>query len=154
MTSYTPTRPIMTRAELAERHYADHGRNYAASDDGYDDMDLATKRGWRVLSAWGRDGWDLGEWPYVTFAIKDATEDTAKGRYLLLTTCEGDHTYYGFDSNGDRDAAIDYLFLWYAAGSSWGERCDLPLTWEDRDKLDNGELEVEGKWRGPYRTEA
>jgi hypothetical protein len=44
---------------------------------------------------------------------------------------EGDHTLYRFSSEEDRNAAIDYLFLWYAAEKSWA-----PLEYEDREKLD------------------
>ena len=33
--------------------------------DGYDDMELAEKIGWHPISAWGKDGWNLGSWPLV-----------------------------------------------------------------------------------------
>jgi hypothetical protein len=61
---------------------------------------------------------------------------------------KGDHPLYRFSSEEDRNAAVDYLFLWYAA-----EKCWAPLEYEDREKLDRGELEVDEKFRGPYRNE-
>ena len=138
MTDYNP----MTADELRSHKVNAHGRNFLLSDDGYDDMSLANKQGWRELSSWGRDGWDLGDWPYVVLY----TRDTADG-YELQSITEGDHTVYEFSSYDDRDRAINYMFLWYAAGQSWA-----PLAWDDREKLDRGELDVDEKFRGPYRA--
>lgn len=138
---YTPTRPLMTRDELATHKHESHSREFAIADDGYDDMALAEKRGWLTVSAWGRDGWDLGEWPYVAFYVRNHD-----GRFFMQTIVEGDHDIWAFDSQDDRHAAIDYLFLWYAAGKDWS-----PLTDTDRDALSAGTYEVpDVKWRGPY----
>lgn len=135
-------RPIMTAAELREHQYRTYGRNYAESDDGYSDMEAEEKRGWHVIANWGRDGWDLGEWPYVMIYKR-----VRQGKYEVLSICEGDRTWYQFDSQEDQYAALDYLFLWYAAGRTWA-----PLRYEHRAALDTGELpEVDPKWRGPYR---
>lgn len=148
MTTYAPTRPIMSAEELRAHHVKDEGRNYLLSCDGYDDMAINEKRGWRTLADWGKDGWNLGDWPFVVISVREVD-----GKFQLLSVCEGDHTYYSFDTLADREAAIDYLFLWYGAGKSWAERVGLPITWEQRDALDRGEIEVDVKWRGPYRTE-
>ena len=143
MTSdYTPTRPIMGAAELAAAHLGRHGRDYVASDDGNDDMYLATRSGWRLLAGWGADGWDLGNWPFTSIQIKERPEAP---RFLLQSICEGDHDQYAFDTDGDRDAAIDYLFLWYAAENDWSP------SYHQREKLDQGGFEVDPKFRGPYR---
>lgn len=36
-------------------------------DGGYEWMDRLAHR-WAVVPSWGREGWDLGEWPYVLVA--------------------------------------------------------------------------------------
>jgi hypothetical protein len=128
----------MSAAELAAHKTSEHGRDYRLSGDGYDDMDLAEKAGWRVIPSWGRDGWDLGDWPYVAIYTRDAGD-----AFELMVVVEGDHTVYRFSDNADLIAAIDYLFLWYAAGKRWA-----PLTWEQRGQLDAGELQVDEKFRG------
>lgn len=129
-------RPVMTKDELAKHWTGRRSRNYKKSDDGYDDMALAEQAAWSAIANWGRDGWDLGEWPYVAI-YKRGLE--------VMQIVEGDHDLYRFETIQDRDAAIDYLFLWYAAGKSWA-----PLTYEDRERLDAGELEVEERFRGAY----
>jgi hypothetical protein len=149
-TRESPARPIMTRAELAEHHVAAHGRDYSRACDGYEDMEVAEGEGWRVVANWGRDGWDLGGWPYVAIYTRERAETPElqlRGAcWELLQVVEGDHDVYRFDSEADREAAMDYLFLWYAAGSDWA-----PLTYEQREALDAGTLDVEAKWRGPCK---
>lgn len=142
--SYSPTRPIMGAVELATHRLGSRGRDHTVSDDGNDDMYLATRTGWRLLAGWGADGWDLGTWPYVSIQIKERTKAP---RYLLQSICEGDHDTYGFETDAERDAALDYLFLWYAADNDWA-----PLTYDQRAQLDEGGFEVDPKFRGPYRT--
>jgi hypothetical protein len=134
----------MTATELAEHKAGAHGRDYRLSDDGYGDMEVAEKRGWRSLASWGRDGWNLGDWPYVMIYTREAG-----GAFELQQVVEGDHDLYRFQTPEDRDAAIDYLFLWYAAGQNWA-----PLSYEDRTALDAGQYEAEDKFRGPYRQDS
>lgn len=67
----TPMRPIMTRDELAGHKVDEHGRDYSKSDDGYSDMEVASGEGWHAVSGWGRDGWDLGDWPYVVVSVRN-----------------------------------------------------------------------------------
>lgn len=143
-TAYAITRPLMSSAELATHQARQYGRNYAESDDGYGDMEAEGKRGWHAVSGWGRDGWDLGNWPYVIIYRRKLAE----GKFGVMQIVEGDRTVYHFGSEADRDAAVDYLFLWYAAGEDWA-----PLGYEDRGRLDAGELAVDEKFRGPYRDE-
>lgn len=142
MSTSTFSRPMMTRAELAQHETCSYGRDYRYSDDGYSDMEYESKaHGWHPLAGWGRDGWDLGEWPYVAFYVRrdDAT-------FRLLQIVEGDRTEWSFATQADLYAAIDYLFLWYAAEEDWS-----PLTYEQREDLDAGTLAVDEKFRGPYR---
>ena len=113
-------------------------------------MEIAERQGWHVLANWGRDGWNLGEWPYVMIYIRNTLMAPPKYgiQFEMQQVVEGDHDIYRFDNEDDRDAAIHYLFLWYAADKSWA-----PLKWEDREKLNRGELEVDEKFRGPYRED-
>jgi hypothetical protein len=131
---------VMTAAKLRKHKVDTHGR-YTLSGNGYDDMEVAERQGWSVISSWGHDGWDLGQWPYVAIYTREAD-----GKFEMQQVVEGDHDVYRFDTADERTAAIDYLFLWYAAGESWA-----PLTWEERPQLDAGELKVAAKYRGPYR---
>jgi hypothetical protein len=148
----TAVRPVMTRDELAAHRVAAHGRDYSRSDDGYGDVEVAESEGWKVIAGWGADGWDLGSWPYVAISVRDRAETPELrlrgAKYELQQVVEGDHDLYRFDSEEDRTAAIDYLFLWYAAGEDWA-----PLTYEDRARLDVGKLDVDPKFRGPYRRD-
>ena len=163
------TRAIMTRDELAAHKTASHGRDHLRSGAGYDDMELAEARKWHAVSGWGRDGWDLGDWPYVVIYTRTLTTcaicganltdgsgdgdnghwqncKDPVGRFQVMQIVEGDHDAYAFTTAEDRDAAIDYMFLWYAAGQRWA-----PLGYEDRAALDAGEFDVDPKWRGPFR---
>jgi hypothetical protein len=137
------SRNIITAAELAEHKITAHGRDYRLSDDGYGDREVAEKQGWHAVSSWGRDGWDLGSWPYVVIYIREEN-GTA---YEMQQIVEGDHTVYRFSSEEDRNAAIDYLFLWYAADQHWA-----PITCDQREALDIGypPLAITDKWRGPF----
>lgn len=143
--TYTITRPVMTADELRQHKLGVHGRNFLRSDDGYDDMALNEGQGWTSMAAWGADGWDLGDWPYVVISTRQHD-----GKHQLLSVCEGDHTYYQFDSEADLHAALDYLFLWYMAGKD-PERYPPSIGWENRERLDRGEITVDERFRGPYR---
>ena len=152
----TFTRPVMTAAELATFRVADHGRDYRLSDDGYGDMEVANRQGWSAISGWGHDGWDLGDWPYVVISTRKVGRplpgnDFAEARpYQMRQTCEGDTTVYAFTSEADRDAAIDYLFIWYGVGRSYDRWVAEGLTYDKRADLDAGTLRVPVQFRGPF----
>lgn len=59
-------------------------------DDGYAFMAAGATDGWRAVSAWGKDGWDLGDWPYVVVLFRDLAaprdECTVCGRALSEQT--------------------------------------------------------------------
>lgn len=133
----------MTRDELAAHHIVNYGRDFNASGDGYDDMDLNSGKGWLAVSAWGQDGWDLGDWPYVVLSVCNVDN-----HFHLLSVVEGDHSVYSFATLADREAALDYLFAWYAAGGRLEEFKDL-----DRQALDRGDLLIDQKFRGPYSSD-
>lgn len=141
MTPYTPSRSVMGRDELLAHRVAGGSRDYSVSDDGYGDMAHAQAQGWATCSAWGRDGWDLGEWPIVSVHMR-----TRDGRSEVMTIVEGDRDVYAFDSKADQHAAVDYLFLWYAASRDWS-----PMRGDEgRAMLDAGGASVDPKFRGPF----
>lgn len=142
----TTTRPVMTSDELSARQVDSHGRDYSRSDDGWDDMEVAASEGWSAVSGWGRDGWDLGEWPYVVVSVRDVAAD----RWEMRQTVEGDTTVYRFATTSDRDAAIDYLFVWYGLGKEYDEWVAEGLTHDKREALDAGTLRVPERFRGPF----
>lgn len=152
--TYRTTRSVMNAAELTTHRVSASGRDYARSSDGYDDMAVANEQGWRAISSWGREGWDLGRWPYVVISTRRTGRpvvgnDHAEGRpFQMRQTIEGDTTVYAFATEADREAAIDYLFQWYAAGEPWSV-----CTWETRSQLDFGTVEVPAEWRGPFSWE-
>ena len=141
---------IMTSAELAKHKVTYHGRDYSRSDDGYGDMEVAGNSGWQVIPSWGLDGWDLGSWPYVAIYARESNDGSiTDGKltrfYELQQIVEGDHTVWSFATSAERESAINYMFLWYAADQDWA-----PLKWEDREKLDRGEMEFDSKYLGPF----
>lgn len=158
MNTNTPTRPVMTRAELAAHKTACSERDYRLSDDGYGDMEVAQAQGWEPIPGWGADGWDLGDWPYVAIYFRART---GLGPFEVRQICEGDSTVWTFAAHDDARAAIDYLFLWYGIAKdhvAWAEAGiagwdDTTKTYPARDALDAGTLAVPERFRGPYRSD-
>lgn len=76
--------------------------------DGYDVMEHAHNKGWGVIGGWGRDGYDLGSWPYViVFEKKEG--DT----YNLVLYVEGDVTAYKVPTLELRNAIVDEIAFFY-----------------------------------------
>lgn len=84
-------------------------------DDGYEFIEVGTGAGWRAVAGWGRDGWDLGDWPYVVYLFRG---DVERASY-----CEGDIVIETYASAEDRERATDTtaLFYWQAHGEDWAE---------------------------------
>ncbi|MHA6969451.1 hypothetical protein ACX5K5_17355 (plasmid) [Glutamicibacter bergerei] len=55
-------------------------------DHGYEYMDLASQHGWGAIGSWGKDGWDLGDWPYMIIFYRGPSEATGNawgvGQYI------------------------------------------------------------------------
>lgn len=64
---------------------------------GYDWIERV-RRPWRVLSAWGAEGWDLGEWPLVIGAVCPPREGQWGWRFAWYV--EGDVTAWEFEGYG------------------------------------------------------
>lgn len=90
--------------------------------DGYDRMDLAGKRGWRSISGWGRDGWDLGDWPYVVIYFRER-----EGTFEYAQNVEGDTEVYVFPTEELRNGYTDRVAFWYwkqQGRATWVEGID------------------------------
>jgi hypothetical protein len=109
------------------------------ADDGYEWMTLASLEGWRAVSAWGRDGWDLGDWPYVVYMFRDVD-----GRFERASYCEGDVTIETYATAQDRSDDTDEsaLFYWLGREESWV--AGLGLTRETKADA------IPDHLRGPY----
>lgn len=110
--------------------------------DGYDFI-AASEEGhmWYSHSAWGLDGWDLGDWPYVI--IQTAQEGTGEdASFLVRSRCEGDIDVWRFRTQEEAHAKVDHLAWWY-----W-------LRSPDRYSDENMTREVMGadinRFRGPF----
>jgi hypothetical protein len=90
--------------------------------DGYDWMEQLPQ-GWVPVASWGRDGWDLGSWPY---AIVVEYRNAEQGVYSVGTYVEGDITVERFQNASEQYEAIDKIaeFYWRANPSSGPQ--DLP----------------------------
>jgi hypothetical protein len=87
-----------------------------AGGDGYDRMDTAMAHGWFPIPCWGKDGWDLGDWPYVIVYARD-TQD----RFEVAQDCEGDVTCWTFNTAQERVRFLDRLavYWWRSSGAAW-----------------------------------
>jgi hypothetical protein len=79
----------------------------ARFDDGYGWMSHL-RDGWQPIPGWGRDGWDLGDWPYAVVAHYDG-----EGVHGLGTYVEGDVYERSFATREERDAATDQIAALY-----------------------------------------
>lgn len=115
-------------------------------EDGYDWRDK--QKGWHIPGSWGRDGWDLGIWPYTMYGWVDVEESTyaaclhcgvapgevasfnpCPGRgehqygdpaaYGYLSYCEGDIDVIVFATREERDTELDKAALFH-----WVHRSD------------------------------
>ncbi len=101
--------------------------------DGYDWMG-ELRDGWRPVAGWGRDGWDLGSWPYAVVVHYDSDD-----RYGLGTYVEGDVSMASFSSREERDAATDRVAAFHWRHDDSGPE-DLP----------NSDDDLAPHHRGPY----
>lgn len=102
-------------------------------DDGYEFMAVGATAGWRSVSAWGKDGWDLGDWPYVVVLFRDRVtkpstldNDPAEKVFERATYVEGDIVVEEYASDVDRETATDEtaLFYWKHNDADWLNRGD------------------------------
>lgn len=85
--------------------------------DGYDRMQYVRKAaGWVITPSWGRDGWDLGNWPLVSVMLRERF-----GKYWVRYDVEGDVKISEFDTEAEQIAYVDELafFHWKWAEEPW-----------------------------------
>ncbi len=85
-------------------------------DDGFDFISQAESAGWHAVAAWGKDGWDLGDWPYVVYCFRGETE--------RASYCEGDIVIERYADRESRERATDEsaMFYWRSNDESWLDR--------------------------------
>ena len=106
---------------------------------GYDWMELIEEHGWAVLSSWGCDGWDLGQWPYVMVAVT-RTADSIGNLFGIATYCEGDVTCTYYRTKARLyDAITEQAFFHWKNGQAQGPS-DLP----------EAAAELPSRYRIPY----
>ena len=76
----------------------------ADGDDGYDWIHALRGTEWLVVSSWGTDGRDLGDWVHVVVATCSVRPT---GPYGVAVYDEGDLDVRSYDSHKERVAAID-----------------------------------------------
>lgn len=130
--------PIKTETGHSAAHLTGH--------DSDTDVALAKIEGWVTHYTWGRDGWDLGQAPYVLYATRALPDGTAQTRCY----CEGDLTIKTFSSMEEAHADLDEAFLFHARRASWWDedeyaaepaRFQGPFSW-DRLKLEKWDKEA------------
>lgn len=118
--------------------------------DGYDWMDLAERAGWFPAVNWGREGWDMGNLPYVivlaySYVRVTLATGTAREAHGVLTYVEGDLTVQVFPRIADQSAALDGIAHWYWRHSGGG-----PDGFEALPGWDGHEGPVEARYCGPF----
>ncbi|NHW49528.1 hypothetical protein HAV21_21980 [Paenarthrobacter sp. MSM-2-10-13] len=109
---------------------------------GYDWMELIEEHGWAVLSSWGSDGWDLGQWPYVMVAVT-RTADSIGNLFGIATYCEGDVTCTYYRTKARLwDAITEQAFSSWKNGQAQGP-ADLP----------EAAAELPSRYRMPYAVQ-
>jgi len=105
--------------------------------DGYDVMEAAEEQGWKALSSWGKDGWDLGSWPLVIVFVRNVA-----GKFAIVEYVEGDVTQWSCPSKLMQQQIIDGLafFHWKHSDQAWVK---------DYESID--EVPLDAELRGPYR---
>ncbi len=100
-------------------------------DDGYEFIGAGEAAGWRAVAAWGRDGWDLGSWPYVVYLFR--------GELERADYCEGDIRIETYATSDERERATDAAAMFHWRGESWVEGVDVddpparfrgPFSWK------------------------
>lgn len=88
----------------------------------------------RVVGLWGRDGWDLGCWPYVVFATAEHPIDGGGTAYGYATYVEGDLDAHWYSSAAARDLAVSKEAWWYWCSGQ--AQCPEALVGKDPDAFE------------------
>lgn len=97
---------------------------------GHDWRDDIEDHGWGAVGLWGRDGYDLGDWPYVIVAVTSAVDVNERHVYGVAQYIEGDVRCHYYRAKAEAWKTITrYAFeTWTQLGN--GPK-DLPATVEE-----------------------
>lgn len=107
------------------RQEASHWEPHYLGYDGFDYIDACPREGWAVVPSWGLDGWDLGDWPLVTVAVRTGDGD---GGWGLRIYTEGDLDTRWYESREALIAAIDEWAAWWWRNHSGSCPESLPAS--------------------------
>lgn len=119
-------------------------------DGGYDWMDELGGTPWHPISSWGRDGWDMGQWPYVIvsrcLALGDKVEGERRTRaWGFATYVEGDITVKAFATEDELLDELDATAHWY-----WRHTGNGPTGFADLPGWNGHAGPVEAKYCRPF----
>lgn len=100
---------------------------------GYDVMEAAHEEKWRAIPGWGKDGYDLGNWPYAIVFFRNR-----QTQYDIIYYVEGDVMMYTTPSEEIRNAIVDEIAFFHWKGEEWVQGYDTVEQLPDELK-------------GPYR---
>jgi hypothetical protein len=114
--------------------------------DGYDDMELAEKHGWQPISAWGKDGWNLGSWPLVIVFYRNLKKED-EIFYQVIEYVEGDVTMWSCPTKEIRQKVTDELafFHWKHSKEEWVKDYDSVDQLPDELRGSYGSQREQGK---------
>lgn len=144
MTTTETAALYMTRERLAS--FAGRASFEYVGDDAYDRSEVRTRQGWKLLSAWGEDGWDLGNWPYLMFYVRKEPN----GSYSLASDAEGDWSTWTFESHAELTQALTYLAVWDWLGDPQWHGLTDDLEHVTRESLDAGTARLPERLCKPY----
>lgn len=102
------------------------------ADDGHEFAHNGERLGWKAVYAWGLDGWDLGDPPYVTYLFRDHVAGHGEVEYQRASYCEGDVTVETYATPDDRSDDTDEaaLFYWKNRDEPWAREVakDTPAS--------------------------
>jgi len=110
--------------------------------EGYDMLEAAERSSLVAIPAWGRDGWDLGEWPCWAYLVpRIVPTATNGGEWLLVEYITGTVRAWSFATKEIRNRAIDLLAHAFWAETKTvdadpdDERYCGPFSWERLDAV-------------------
>lgn len=83
---------------------------YVDAYDGEEWIEKAAELGWTVPGLWGRDGWNLGRFPYVIIAVYANKEAQV---WAAVTYVEGDTEVYAYSTRDEWDRKVTEIAAWY-----------------------------------------
>lgn len=119
-------------------------------DDGYEFMEAGRTEGWQVISAWGEDGWDLGDWPYVVYLFRERAVPACAVCSTVLTareilTLSKDHDFVPHGDPGHLIRVASPVAVVYEVA----DYCEGDITVRTFSTLDDRQetIDIEAVWR-------